>query len=193
MNNPAWPATAQAAEHGLFGDVLTCDAVLPASYLADATARTAQAEALLQGLAQVEDLRGSEDSGEEKRGELPLLAQRLDAKLDLVLVLLGRLVRQANPPLPPTPLRWSVRGLRLQLAADAALPEPDSAGSVRLQPADWLPDDVELPVIVSAAARGPQASWVWLRFPALPPGLEEAMGRHLFRMHRRQVADARRR
>ncbi|TWH09613.1 PilZ domain-containing protein [Pseudoxanthomonas taiwanensis] len=170
MNNPAWPATAQAAEHGLFGDVLTCDAVLPASYLADATARTAQAEALLQGLAQVEDLRGSEDSGEEKRGELPLLAQRLDAKLDLVLVLLGRLVRQANPPLPPTPLRWSVRGLRLQLAADAALPEPDSA-----------------------AARGPQASWVWLRFPALPPGLEEAMGRHLFRMHRRQVADARRR
>src|SRR5690606_1541027 len=101
MNNPAWPATAQAAEHELFGDVLTCDAVLPASYLADATARTAQAEALLQGLAQVEDLRGSEDSGEEKRGELPLLAQRLDAKLDLVLVLLGRLVRQANPPTPP--------------------------------------------------------------------------------------------
>ncbi|WP_019398894.1 PilZ domain-containing protein [Pseudoxanthomonas sp. GW2] len=190
--NASWPAHAQAAEHGLFGDVLACDAVLPACFLAGVPARTAQAEALLLGLAQVEDLR-TEDNAEEKRGELPLLAQRLDAKLDLVLVLLGRLVRQANPPLPPTPLRWSVRGLRLQLAADAALPEPDSAGSVRLQPADWLPDDVELPVIVSAAARGPQASWVWLRFPALPPGLEEAMGRHLFRMHRRQVADARRR
>ncbi len=190
--NPAWPSTAQTAEHELFGDVLTCDAVLPACFLADTPARTAQAEAILLGLAQVEDLRGDE-AGEEKRGELPQLAQRLDAKLDLVLVLLGRLVRQANPPQPLTPVRWSGRGLRLQLGAEAPLPPLESAGSARLQPADWLPDDLELPVIVTATDQDAQASWLWLRFPALPPGLEEAMGRHLFRMHRRQVADARRR
>ena len=190
--NPVWSAAAQTAEHELFGDVLACDAVLPACFLAGTHARTVQAEALLLGLAQVEDLRGDE-AGEEKRGELPQLAQRLDAKLDLVLVLLGRLVRQSNPALPPVPLRWSGRGLRLQLAADAALPPPESAGTARLQPADWLPDDLELPVIVSATASGADASWIWLRFPALPAGLEDAMGRHLFRMHRRQVADARRR
>lgn len=190
--NPAWSDAAMTAEHELFGDVLACDAVLPACFLAGTHARTAQAEALLQGLAQVEDLR-SEEGGEEKRGELPQLAQRLDAKLDLVLVLLGRLVRQANPALPAVPLRWSGRGLRLQLGADVALPALESSGSARLQPADWLPDDLELPVIVTATARAADAGWLWLRFPALPAGLEDAMGRHLFRMHRRQVADARRR
>lgn len=189
---PTWPAQAQMAESGLFGDVLACDGVLPACFLPGGQARTAQAESMLLGLAQVEDLR-SDEPGEEKRGELPILAQRLDAKLDLVLLLLGRLVRQGNPALPATPLRWSIRGLRLQLPAGTDLPAVDSAGAVRLQPVDWLPDDLELPVIVSATAQDADASWAWLRFPALPQGLEDAMGRHLFRMHRRQVADARRR
>ncbi len=191
--NPSWSARSRTAEHELFGDVLACDAVLPACFGAGAPARTAQAEALLLGLSQVEDLRSDESGGEEKRGELPLLAQRLDAKLDLVLVMLGRLVRQSSPALPETPLRWSSLGLRLQLPAGTALPALDSAGSARLQPADWLPEDLELPVIVTATDQDAQAGWLWLRFPALPPGLEEAMGRHLFRMHRRQVADARRR
>lgn len=191
--SPAWPPQAEAAEQGLFGDVLVCDAVLPASFLPGVVARTAQAGALLAGLAQVEDLRGGDEASEEKRGELPLLAQRMDAKLDLVLVLLGRLVRQACPPLPPAAVRWSARGVRLQLPADAELPAADSAGCLRLQPAEWLPDDLELPVIVSATAHTGDAGWLWLRFPALPAGLEEAMDRHLFRMHRRQVADSRRR
>ncbi len=190
--NPHWPSAAQAAENELFGDVLACDALLPAAFLAGSQARSAQAETLLVGLAQVEDLR-ADDTGEEKRGELPLLAQRLDAKLDLVLMLLGRLVRQSSPALPLTTLRWSGRGLRLQLPAGSVLPSPDTGGTVHLQPADWLPDDLELPVLVSATAANAEAAWLWLRFPALPAGLEDAMGRHLFRMHRRQVADARRR
>ena len=190
--NPNWPAAAQAAENELFGDMLACDALLPAAFLGGSQARTAQAETLLVGLAQVEDLR-ADDTGEEKRGELPLLAQRLDAKLDLVLMLLGRLVRQSSPALPLTTLRWSGRGLRLQLPAGSVLPALDTSGTVHLQPADWLPDDLELPALVSATAASAEAAWLWLRFPALPAGLEDAMGRHLFRMHRRQVADARRR
>src|SRR5690606_22203307 len=116
--NPNWPAAAQAAENELFGDVLACDALLPAAFLGGSQARTAQAETLLVGLAQVEDLR-ADDTGEEKRGELPLLAQRLDAKLDLVLMLLGRLVRQSSPALPLTTPRWSGRGLPLQRPASA--------------------------------------------------------------------------
>lgn len=188
-----WSADARAAEDALFGDTLACEAVLPAGFVPGGAANASRAEALLLGLARVEDLRGGDDAGEDKRGELPLLAQRLDAKLDLVLALLARLVRQSGRPLPPVPLRWSVRGLRLRLPERAEPPAAGTAGAVCLQPADWLPDELELPVVVAACDRTGDAVQVWLRFPDLPEGLEEAMGRHLFRMHRRQVAGARRR
>ena len=191
--NEGWPQAAQVAEAGLFGETLSCEAMLPVSFHAGSGyGRLPQAEALLRGLAQVEDLR-ADDGGEDKRGELPLLAQRMDAKLDLMLVMIGRLVRQSGQALPVHLVRWSARGLRLQLAPGEPVPAAEATGTVRLQPSDWLPDDLELPVVVSASAAGPDGAWLWLRFPALGAGLEEAMDRHLFRMHRRQVADARRR
>ena len=191
--SPHWPDTASGVEEALFDQTLACEAILPAGFVPGTGAgQLQQAEALLRGLAQVEDLRG-EDSGEEKRGELPLLAQRMDAKLDLMLVMIGRLVRQSAQALPARPLRWSARGLRQLLDPGIPAPAVDTPGVLRLQPSDWLPDDLELPALVTASAGDPAGLWLWLRFPALPAGLEEAMDRHLFRMHRRQVADARRR
>ncbi len=182
---------ADAAEAALFDDTLVCDAILPATFVATTAGglRLAQAETLLKGLAQIEDLRSEEGTTEEKRGELPLLAQRMDAKLDLVLVLLGRLVRQSSGPLPPHALRWSRRGVRLSLAE---APATGTEGLLRIQPADWLPDDLELPAtVVASVAQGIGSHAVWLRFPEFPQGLDEALDRHLFRMHRRQIADAR--
>jgi hypothetical protein len=191
--NSLWPHAAQAAETGLFGEALSCEAVLNADFSpGHGVGRLPQAEALLRGLAQVEDLR-TEDSGEDKRGELPLLAQRMDAKLDLMLVMIGRLMRQSGQVLPPRPLRWSARGLRLLLEPETPAPGLDTPGVVRLQPSDWLPDELELPALVSASATTPEGLWIWLRFSGLTPGLEEALDRHLFRMHRRQVAENRRR
>lgn len=191
--NAAWPHAAQAAESGLFGEGLSCEAILPVEFVPGAApGRLPQAEALLRGLAQVEDLR-SEDSSEEKRGELPLLAQRMDAKLDLVLAMLGRLLRQSGPALAARPLRWSARGLRVLLDASTPAPGLDTPGLVRLQPSDWLPDELELPALVCASASDAAGTWLWLRFAPLPADLEEAMDRHLFRMHRRQIAGARRR
>lgn len=189
--SPHWPAQARAAEADLFDDTLACDALLPAAFLAvPGAGQPVQAEALLRGLAQVEDLRG-EEAGEEKRGELPQLAQRMDAKLDLVLALLGRLVRQSAEPTPLAALRWSARGLRLALDPGPD-PAPGAAGIVRLQPSDWLPDALELPVVVAASAAVDGHCLLWLRFRPLPPGLEDALERHLFRMHRREVAARRR-
>ena len=191
--NANWPHAAQAAEAGLFGDGLSCEALLPAGFVpGHGHGRLPQAEALLRGLAQVEDLR-SEDSSEEKRGELPLLAQRMDAKLDLMLVMIGRLLRQNDQAQPTRPVRWSVRGLRLLMEPSTPPPGLDTVGIVRLQPSDWLPDELELPALVSASAGDSAGLWIWLRFPPLPADLEEAMSRHLFRMHRRQIAETRRR
>lgn len=190
--SPHWPEAVAGVEAALFDQTLACEAILPAGFVPGTGAgQLQQAEALLRGLAQVEDLRG-EDSGEEKRGELPQLAQRMDAKLDLLLVLLGRLVRQSAHALPAQPLRWSVRGLRLAVAGDTAGMAVGSAGTVRLQPSEWLPDDLELPATVAASAVVDGQAWLWLRFRPLPASLEDALERHLFRMHRREVAARRR-
>lgn len=92
---------APAADTELFADTLSCELRLPAGFHVTADPGShATAETLLRSLGQVEDLR-SEDSSEE-RGELPLLVQRMDAKLDLILALIGRLVRQSD-----TPWRWA--------------------------------------------------------------------------------------
>ncbi|AVY66798.1 PilZ domain-containing protein [Xanthomonas translucens] len=190
MNSASDGAVHHPAETELFHDTLSCELALPADFrLGNSIGRFGAGEALLRGLAQVEDLR-SEDGGED-RNEQPLQLQRMDAKLDLMLVLLGRLARQHEEGLPLRPLRWSRRGLRLELGSrSGAL--PGAAGLLRLQPSDWLPDHLELPVQVVAEAASGGGFHLWLRFETQPPSLQEALERHLFRLHRRQIADSRR-
>ncbi|MFC6842167.1 PilZ domain-containing protein [Xanthomonas theicola] len=190
MSGASDGAVHHPAEAELFHDTLSCELALPADFtLGNGSGRFGAGEALLRGLTQIEDLR-SED-GTEERGELPLQLQRMDAKLDLMLVLLGRLTRQHEDALPLRPLRWSHRGLRLELGSRSGA-APGAAGLLRLQPSDWLPDHLELPVKVLAEAVAGSGFYLWLRFETLPPGLEEALERHLFRLHRRQIADSRR-
>jgi hypothetical protein len=177
------------AEHALFDGALTCDVVLPARFDAGPRAvMQAPSEALLKGLAIAEDVRG--DDPEERKEATPS-QQRIEAKLDLVLSLLGRLARRHEEALPVTALRWSHRGLRL----DAPAPAPLAAGTrgiVTVQPATWLSDQIELPASVMDQVEGSQGlHHLWLQFDALNAGLAEAMDRHLFRLHRRQVAEAR--
>lgn len=177
------------AEHALFDGALTCDVVLPVRFDAGQRAvMQAPSEALLKGLAVAEDVRG--DDPDERKEATPT-QQRIEAKLDLVLSLLGRLARRHEEVLPVTALRWSHRGLRL----DAVAPSLHTAGTrgvVTLQPATWLSDQVELPATVLEHVQGTHGlHHLWLQFEGLNPGLAEAMDRHLFRLHRRQIAEAR--
>jgi hypothetical protein len=176
------------AEHALFDGALTCDIVLPARFsLGLRPVMQAPAEALLQGLAVAEDVRGEDP---DDRKEATPSQQRIEAKLDLVLSLLGRLARRHDEMLPVTTLRWSHRGLRLDVATpiDATV---GAEGVVTLQPATWLSDHIELPARVLAQVEGTHVHHLWLQFEGLNGGLAEAMDRHLFRLHRRQVAEAR--
>lgn len=179
------------AESELFDETLSCELALPAEFrLGSAVIRPGSAETLLRSVALVEDSRG--DDGHDDRGESTLQLQRLEAKLDLTMVLLGRLVRNSAQDLPLRPLRWSRRGIRLELGARTGA-AAGSLGVIRLQPCDWLPDHIDLPVAVLAeSANGAGAHYLWLRFEALSDGLEMALERHLFRLHRRQIAESRR-
>ncbi|HEY9253827.1 MAG TPA: PilZ domain-containing protein, partial [Stenotrophomonas sp.] len=58
---------------------------------------------------------------------------------------------------------------------------------------EWLPEAIELPVrVLAEAASGTGGCFLWLQFDDLEPGLEAALERHLFRLHRRQIAETRR-
>ncbi|MEN5392344.1 PilZ domain-containing protein [Stenotrophomonas sp. TWI377] len=179
------------AESELFDETLSCDVALPAEFrIGSAVIRPGTAETLLRSVALVEDARG--DDGHDERSDATLQVQRLEAKLDLVMVLLGRLVRQSAQDLPLRPLRWSRRGIRLEQGSRSGA-APGSMGVIRLQPCDWLPDHIDLPVVIVAeAANGSGAHYLWLRFEGLSDALEMALERHLFRLHRRQIAEARR-
>ncbi|MBD7953101.1 PilZ domain-containing protein [Stenotrophomonas sp. Sa5BUN4] len=190
MNTPAAPLIHHPAESELFDETLSCEVDLPADFLrGSGGVRASAAEQLLRSIGLVEDSRGED---KDDRGEASPGQQRIEAKLDLVLLLVGRLVRQQADALPLRPLRWSRRGIRLQLGPRSGA-VAGSAGTVRLQPSDWLPDHVDLPVqVVAEAANGAGGHYLWLRFDELGDGLEMALERHLFRLHRRQIADARR-
>ena len=190
MNEPGASTVHHPAETELFADTLTCDVALPASFeTGSAATHPNAAEMMLRSIALVEDSRGDDDG---ERNESSLQAQRLEARMDLVLVLLGRLLRKSNDALPLRPLRWSRRGLRMELGQRTGN-TPGSAGIVHLQPADWLPDHIELPVqVLAEAASGNGGHYLWLRLNNPGTALEMALERHLFRLHRRQIANSRR-
>ncbi|KRG67928.1 hypothetical protein ABB27_07945 [Stenotrophomonas terrae] len=179
------------AETELFDDTLSCELSLPVEFQAGATLqRPGSTEMLLRSIALVEDARNADD-GSDERNDNSLQLQRLEARLDLTLVLLGRLLQRDAPAATITALRWSRHGLRLQrdeLAGYAA----GTKGVVRLQPAEWLPDLIELPVVVLAEAATPNGPQLWVRLDAQNEALLAAVERHLFRLHRKQIADSRR-
>lgn len=186
---PRIPLLQHPAEVELFAEALTCEAWLPARFVAgEQPLLQARSESLLHGLAVAEDVR-SEDPDEH--GERPQSLRRVEAKLDLVLGLLGRLARQREDELPVCALRWSQLGLRLDLPQAASV-HVGEVGVVLLQPVAWLSDNIELPARVMAQSGAESgAHHLWLRFGALGAGLQDALERHLFRQHRRQVAEAR--
>jgi len=191
MNDSRATEVVHPAESALFDETLSCDLALPAEFRpGSAVIRPGSAETLLRSVALVEDSRI--DDGHDERGDSSQHLLRLEAKLDLVMVLLGRLVRQSAQDLPLRLLRWSRRGIRLELDSRSGT-DPGSPGIIRLQPCDWLPDHIDLPVSVLAeAGTGSGTCYVWLRFEPVSDGLEMALERHLFRLHRRQVAESRR-
>ena len=181
---------AAAAHEILFGDALTCEEVRPAVFLpgmVDDTAVqafSARGEALLRALAVVEDGVRSEEPEQPADHVL----HRLEAKVDLLTELVASLCASHDDPM--LPLQWSARGASLEIAAPVPV---GTGGRFRVKPSDWLPSTLILPATVLACdsdaggiTRG------WLRFGPLSPALEAALERHLFRVHRRAVAESRR-
>ena len=182
------PAEASAL---LFGDRLSCEELRPATVLPRPRrpdpAMAASGEALLRALAVLED--GGRPEEPENSDHAHALA-RVEAKLDLLTSLVAGLSRQEDAD-PVRFLTWSARGACLELPE---LPDPPEGGGClfRVRPADWLPSTLVLAATELAREPGSQGVRCWLRFDPMPLGLEAALERHLFRIHRRAVAESRR-
>jgi hypothetical protein len=183
----------EQAEIRLFGDALSCELDLPVQFRPGLMPlRVASATLTLKALAQVDDIREiRQNTSSDERTMQVLPMARLDAKLDLVLMLLARIVRQSEQNLSVRPVRWSRHGIRLEMGQRSnAL--TGSAGILCLQPADWLPEYIELPAIILSEGESERGGYfLWLRFDDLGPTLEEALERHLFRLHRHLYAETR--
>ena len=184
------PLLTHPAETELFGDALTCEAWLPAGFRAgEARQSPAAAESLLHALAVAEDARG--DDTDDRKGEPSISFQRLEAKVDLLMNLVGKLARQRDDALPLRGLRWSHLGLRLDAAQPFAIGQGETVTAL-IEPASWLSDHIELPArVLATSATADGQHHLWLRFAPPGAGLADALERHLFRLHRRQVAEAR--
>lgn len=176
---------AEAAEGALFGEAVACTlqarmqlqpAPLPPGAIE-------AAERLLRDLGMVEERRGEPEDATHPPD--PAL-RRLEAKLDLTLQLLAQALPALAGP-PPRAVRLSAVGVRFDgptgvTAAGGAL------AVLAWQPGDGLPLTLHLPVTCLAQAAGRS----WWRFDPLPPALAELLERHVFRLHRRELAAHRR-
>lgn len=183
------PVLDHPAEAELFGHALTCEAWLPADFrLGDRRLPPQAGEAVLRAVAVAEDSRNDDP---DERTDLPQAFLRLEAKVDLMLNLLGRLARASADALPLRAVRWSHRGVRIDTDIAFGVRLSDH-GVVLIEPASWLSDHIELPArVIAQQSSSPHLHHLWLRFDALPAVLGDALERHLFRMHRRQIAEAR--
>ena len=185
--------TVEAARESLFGESIASEDARPLAILpplSEALRRTAlaRAEALMRALALVDEARA--DEGDEP-GTDPAV-RRLEAKVDLLVGLVGALMQRDQPADPVHPLHWSARGAAVDLTTSDMPPAVGDAVLLRLQPSDTLPEALQLPAHVLAVETLATGTRAWLRFDPLAPALEALLERHLFRLHRRAVAERRR-
>lgn len=184
--------TPEQARSALFDEILTLEETRAATFVPGAPAPSAlldiaaQGEALLRSLAVIDD--GAARTDEPDQQADPALL-RMEAKLDILTLLVADLAAAHHRTDPRQLLVWSARGVELTL--DQA-PSPGQEGVFRVSASDWLPTPLQLPARVIAVAAESQATRAWLAFVALPPALESAVERHVFRIHRKAVAHRRR-
>lgn len=161
---------------------------LPLRWTAQAFAfdTPAQAEAL-RVLATVAVLEEHAKPQAEEAGGIEAEVARLHQKVQLLMEMVGSLVR-AQLALPaPVPVRLTASGLRWQSLAP---PEVDSQGLIELWLHPACPEPLRLPARVLAVSAEVPAL-VEAAFEGLPEALAGALEKLVFLRHRRELAEAR--
>ena len=167
---------------------------LPLAWSADAPDADAHQRSIsnvyaLEAVAAVEE-HGAEGFHEEQ-SELQQELRRLDAKVQLLLDMVARLLQDAGRFPERHPVRVTVD--YVDIAADAFSAAIGDTGLLALQLHPAIPAPLQLRGQLAETVE--DAGGRWLRFRPDPPlaGAEhEALARHIFRHHRRSIAASRR-
>ena len=170
--------------------------VLPAAAEGGALARYAHAAVqVLQGELTADERRRVEPRSEDDAAVLQEL-HRVEAKLDLLLDLFAEWHQREQGLPPAVDCRWSVVDLQWEstalpagLAAPAESPAPVPV-LVQLYPGPRSLRPLELPGTLTAVT-GPAGVQCQLVYGALGDLFADTLGRYLFRLHRREVAETR--
>lgn len=126
-----------------------------------------------------------DDAAPQRESELA----RIDAKLDLLLGVVGRLLAIHQAPPAAAAIHFSCRGLVWSGAPPAVREGARGRVLVHLHPA--IPQPLEFAAAVLAVDDATAPRRAWIGFDPLPPGLSALLERHTFRRHRRAVAGLR--
>jgi hypothetical protein len=169
-------------------DELACEDMLPVAWEPLPRPRDPFAQALaddsnlllLQACVAVEE-RPVRDGKEETA---PLFAEmaRIELKLNLVLQMLGEVVRRGHPA---ALARVRFNSLGASWWPKGAPPQAGSRGALRIQLRGALPQMLDLPGEVSGCESGE----VRIRFDQVSDAIAELLGRLIFLRHRRHLAD----
>jgi len=113
---------------------------------------------------------------------------RLDAKLDLVLSLLGELLLQQRGMPPARRLRLAGEWLAIEACPGEELPAIGERLRLRLYLSPRIPRPLDL---LARVSEKDETGLVRLQFDAIADATRDLLERHVFRQHRRAVALAR--
>lgn len=107
----------------------------------------------------------------------------LEAKLDLLLSLVGEMLAAAVALPQAQPLQIGAQGLRVQVADKGAV-QVGNLLKIRL----FLDDKIPRPVQLYGQVQAVQSDGFTLRYTPLEPALQDLLDRYVFRQHRRAIA-----
>lgn len=145
-------------------------------------------QSMLQSVAALET--GVSSRLREEQPELHQELERLGARLDLLLDLVGRLVSADHQGLEPRPVVIAVDSLRFRLLPDES--PPSGSGVLQLYLHSAVPQPLSLAGrIVRTVADDSGERWAEFRPAPMSDSLHEAFDQHVFRHHRRMIAERR--
>ncbi|NDY97132.1 PilZ domain-containing protein [Wenzhouxiangella limi] len=144
--------------------------------------------AVLQGVAAVEE--GASHRLREEQPELYQEIERLNARLDLLVDMVGRLLAEQRESGPTRRVRLAVEEIEFVAPAEEAA--PGQAGRLSLRLHASVPEPLTLPGKITAERRDTEnRRWVCFQPLAMSGRLRDALDQLVFRHHRRMIAEQR--
>lgn len=126
----------------------------------------------------------------DEQPELYRELERLGARLDLLLDLVGRLANSDAQTLDPRPLEVALDRIRFRLQPGES--RPSGSGVLRIFLHAAVPQPLALAGRIDQVSAGADgASWAEFRPAPISESLGEALDQHVFRHHRRMIAERR--